>query len=332
VNHELHPWLAENLRCPRDRTSLTVQGSRLHCAQGHAYPIHDGVPVMLLEEKPDTEPVFAESLKHAAEGTYMDPRKDNPLQPGEVDHIVQRLVAGSCGNMYRPLVENLTRYPIPRHHLKLPPGSYMLDIGCAWGRWSLAAAGMGCRAVGIDPSIYNILAARRIAQQLGHKDNLYLVADGRFLPFAEGCFDAAFSYSCLQHMAEEDVRLVLAEIRRTLKPGGRSMIEMPNKWGLKNLSVQAARRFRRATYTEVRYWTPKDLIDTFTRCIGPSKISVDGFFCINPQISDLDLLPLRYKAVVLASEGLRALSTVLPFLRNVADSLYVTSSPGEQIS
>lgn len=326
MNHQLNPWLVENLRCPRDRTRLVVNGSRLHCVQGHEYPIHDGIPVMLLEENPGTASNFAESLKCIAEGSGME----NPLQPGEVDHFVQRLVAGSCGLMYRPLIGKLARYPIPRLRMQLPPGSRMLDIGCSWGRWSLAAAGMGYRAVGIDPSIYSILAARRVARQLGFEENLHVVADGSYLPFAEECFDAAFSYSVLQHISEDDVRLALGEIRRTLKPGGTSLIEMPNKWGPRNLGIQIGRRFRKPTHTEVRYWSPKDLIDTFTRCIGPTKLTVDGFFCINPQISDLDLLPLHFKAVVLASEGLRHLSTVLPFLLHTADSLYVTSSRQEK--
>lgn len=322
----MDPWLVDNLCCPRDQRSLVTKGDSLVCSCGHSYPIHDGLPVMLLEEKPDTEPVFVETLRHAAEGTYTDPRKNNPLAPGEVDHIAQRLVAGSCGRMYQSLVNNLKRYPIPRLRLKACKGARILDIGCAWGRWSLAAAGMGYRAVGIDPSIYNVLAAQRIAVQLGHTENIYLVADGRYLPFAEGCFDAAFSYSCLQHMGEEDVRLVLREIQRTLKRDGISMIEMPNKVGLRNLCSQARRGFREPTYTEVRYWRPKDLVSLYGECVGPTRLEIDGFFTINPQPSDLDMLPLRYKVVVLASEALRHAGRVVPGLTSVADSLYVIST------
>jgi ubiquinone/menaquinone biosynthesis C-methylase UbiE/uncharacterized protein YbaR (Trm112 family) len=323
----MDPWLVDNLRCPRDQQSLATKGDySLVCPSGHSYPIHDGVPIMLLEEKPDTEPVFAETLKHAAEGTYTDPRKNNPLTLGEVDHIAQRLVAGSCGLMYRSLVNNLKRYPIPRLRLKASKGARILDIGCAWGRWSLAAAGMGYRAVGIDPSIYNVLAARRIAIQLGHTENVYLVADGRYLPFAKDCFDAVFSYSCLQHMGEEDVRLVLREIRRTLNRGGISMIEMPNKAGLRNLYVQALRGFRKPTYTDVRYWRPKELASLYGECIGPTRLEIDGFFTINPQVSDLDMLPLPYKVVVLVSEALRHAGRIVPGLTSVADSLYVIST------
>jgi SAM-dependent methyltransferase/uncharacterized protein YbaR (Trm112 family) len=324
---KLHPWLAENICCPRDRGPLTLNGRTLACASGHAFPIVDGVPVMLLDDKPNTEPIFEETLKLAAQDNppFMDPYT-TPLAPGEIDGIAQRLVAGSCGRMYIPLINKLKRYPIPHLRLKPSNGGRILDIGCAWGRWSLAAASLGYRSVGIDPSIYNVFAARRIAKQLGYPENIYLVADGRYLPFVDGCFEVVFSYSCLQHMDEEDVRVVLHESRRTLNPAGVSLIEMPNKWGLWNLFVRMKRGFRTPTYTSVHYWSPTHLVTTFNECIGPTKLAVDGFFTIDPQISDLDMLPLRYKFVVLISEGLRRISDFIPGLKYLADSLYVVSS------
>jgi hypothetical protein len=127
-------------------------------------------------------------------------------------------------------------------------------------------------------------------------------------------------------MDERDVRLVLHEIRRTLKKGGVSMIEMPNKLGLRNLYVQARRGFQAPTYTEVHYWRPKDLVLLHGECIGPTRLEIDGFFTINPQIADLDMLPLRYKFVVVLSEALRHVGTFMRGLTNIADSLYVIST------
>jgi SAM-dependent methyltransferase len=280
---------------------------------------------MLLDDKPDTEPVFKQTREHVARG-FTDPRKDTPLTPGEVDHIVQRFVADCCGRMYIPLINKLPRYPIPQLRMNAGDGRRFLDIGCAWGRWSLAAARIGACVVGIDPSIYDVFAARRVAAQLGHAENIYLVADGRFLPFDDACFDTAFSYSCLQHMSEDDMRLVLREIRRTLKPCRSSLIEMPNKWGLRNLYVQAKRGFRTPSENDVRYHTPRRLKEIFRECIGPTKLLVDGFFTINPQVSDLDILPTHYKFVVMLSEGLRIATALIPGLTYLADSLYVHSS------
>ena len=47
----LDPWLLERLVCPATRTPLRQDGDRLVSdAAGLAYPIREGVPVLLVEE------------------------------------------------------------------------------------------------------------------------------------------------------------------------------------------------------------------------------------------------------------------------------------------
>ena len=49
----LNPWLLERLVCPMTRTPLRYDqaaGELISDAAGLAYPIRDGVPVMLVEE------------------------------------------------------------------------------------------------------------------------------------------------------------------------------------------------------------------------------------------------------------------------------------------
>ncbi len=49
----LDPWLLERLVCPMTRTPLRYDEPAqelISDAAGLAYPIHDGVPVMLVEE------------------------------------------------------------------------------------------------------------------------------------------------------------------------------------------------------------------------------------------------------------------------------------------
>ncbi|RMB27722.1 hypothetical protein C8J47_3253 [Sphingomonas sp. PP-F2F-G114-C0414] len=49
----LDPWLLERLVCPMTRTPLRYDeaaGELISDAAGLAYPIRDGVPVMLVEE------------------------------------------------------------------------------------------------------------------------------------------------------------------------------------------------------------------------------------------------------------------------------------------
>jgi SAM-dependent methyltransferase len=160
-------------------------------------------------------------------------------------------------------------------------------------------------------------------------DALFLVADGRFLPFPENIFERVFSYSVLQHLSPQDVHLTLREAARVLRPGGTCTAQMANAYGLRCLQHQRRRGFREATSFEVRYWTPGELLRAFEAAIGPSCLSADGFLSLNAQISDIKHLPAGYKPVVCLSEGLRVLSKVLSPLKYVADSLYIESWKSE---
>jgi trans-aconitate methyltransferase len=187
-----------------------------------------------------------------------------------------------------------------------------------------AAARKGYLAVGIDPSLDAVLAARRVATRLD-VSALYIVADARYLPFAADSFDVVFSYSVLQHLDKEHVKLCLAEVCRTLRPSGSSLIQMPNTFAARNFYSQAKRRFRKPASFDVRYWGPGELKQTFGSLIGPTTLSVDNYFCLGGQKKDVHFLPARYRAVVHCSDALRRVSERVPAIKYIADSLYVRS-------
>ncbi len=319
----MESWVEEALACPRDRHPLRREGDRLACSAGHGYPIADGVPILLLDEAPPTLDVCTDTLERVAEGSWHGAFEAGDAAPGEIDPYVQRMVAGTCGNMYLSLVGRLPRYPIPELRLPAGRGRRLLDVGCGWGRWSASAARKGYAVVGIDPSLEAVAAARRVACQLGVAAT-YLVADARYLPFAADTFDTVYSYSVLQHFPREDAASCVAEVARVLKPSGVSLVEMPNAFGARNLLVGLRRR-REPQGFDVRYWSPRELKRLFGELIGPSSLEVDSYFFINGQSSDRDLLPRRYRAVVSVSEALRKASRRARWLRLLADSLYVRS-------
>jgi SAM-dependent methyltransferase len=238
-----------------------------------------------------------------------------------IDQYVEQSIVKTHGNLYRG--RTLTRYPIPPFPLEPGEGRALLDIGCNWGRWTVAAVQAGWHATGLDPKEKAVEAARRVAEQLGVEAD-YVVGDARELPFADGSFDAVFSYSVLQHLAKPDVRVAVAEIARVLRPGGTAWIEMPNARGPLNLVRRAARGFGEGSGFDVRYWTPAALRETFT-AIGPVELRADGFLTLNPQPADLDLLSPRHRPVVRLSEALRRASARAPFLVRIADSVVVTA-------
>ena len=313
--------LLQLLVCPRDHQVLEERNRQLQCPSGHRYPIVDGIPILLLSETPQTHVEGTRSLQAGAACESMPARLPSP-PPGEIDPFVQHIIAATNGLLYIRLVGKLTDYPIP--HLRLPPGEgkLFLEIGCNWGRWCVAAARLGYRVVGIDPSLKGICAARHVAQQLGIEAH-YVVGDGRYLPFANDTFQQIFSYSVLQHLSKQNTRLTLQEAARVLHSTGGFLVQMPNCFGIRCLYHQARRGFHEGRDFDVRYWTPRELAATFHATFGSARVFVDGFFSLNAQISDVDLLPWKYRTVVYASETLRKISSLFSPLTYVADSLYI---------
>ncbi|OLE69265.1 MAG: hypothetical protein AUI36_04905 [Cyanobacteria bacterium 13_1_40CM_2_61_4] len=316
-------WLKNILVCPRDHFSVQIESDGLVCHAGHRYPIVAGVPLMLLPEVKQTHRAAKISLEHASLRGHMGKVTDQSITG--VDEFVQHEIGATNGLAYRTLSRKLKEYPIPKLCAPQSAGGNFLDIGCNWGRWSIAASRMGYKTVGIDPNLEAILAAARVAKQLGSQVQ-YLVADARYLPFAERAFDFVFSYSVLQHFDKGEVLLSLSEIRRVLRVGGRSMVQMPNMFGLRSLYHQLRRRFRKAKDFEVRYWTLSEMRSAFCSSIGSGTVLVDGYFSLNPRTEDAHMLPWKCRLVFRLSDFLRDLSIKVPAITRVADSLYVIST------
>ena len=312
--------MIELLACPRDRTRLEAQGEKLACAEGHEYPYVDAIPVLVVDDEiTPTQPGYWASPEQIEKARREQPP---PVEGDAVDPYVAEIVIGTHGNLYRRLAEGMPRYPIP--DFPLPPGNgeLLLDIGCNWGRWSIAAARAGYRVVGIDPSFEAIVAANRIKRQLRVESVDYVVADGRVLPFADGTFDVVFSYGVLQHFSKADVARSVEDIARVVKPTGYTWVQMPNAFGVRNLYQLARRRFHEGRHFEVRYWRPGELRRVFGR-IGSSELSTDGFFTLNPQKRDLDLLPPKFRALVRVSEAMKRARVPTA----LADSVNIRSTP-----
>jgi SAM-dependent methyltransferase len=321
-------WLIDHLVCPRDKRPLELADNTLNCSDGHTYTVVDGIPVMLFDDGNPTHGYIGRSLEQAARVRAgedlscvfgnMEVKKN-----GEVDDFVQNEVPYTCGTLYFPVQHKLTRYPIPEMHLPDGDGKRLLDVGCNWGRWTIVAEQKGYRSVGIDPCLDAVLAARRVARQFSVNPS-FLVADARSLPFKEDSFDISFSFGVMQHLKKPNVKTSFTEMARVTCPGGEVVVQMPNKYGFRCLYQQARLGFKDGREgADVFYWTPAELKRTFTDHFGRTDLTADGYFGLCNQKVDLDLMPLRYKAVIHASEFFRGMSSFVRPLINLADSVYV---------
>ena len=338
------------LCCPKDCSSLVRQSDDvLSCGQGHRYPIFDSVPVLLRDDTAQTIDLAWASLARARSepgsidgrdpDLYLeslgvsDAEKTMAVQlaraNGEIDPVVSVLISATNGISYKHLIGTLSEYPIPVIRVPSTRSRVLLDIGCSWGRWSIAAARKGYHVFGIDPSLSAIMAAKRVAKQINLSID-YICGDARYLPFSDNGFDAVFSYSVIQHFSKTDAQQVLTEIGRVLKPSGSCLIQMPNYLGVRSLFNLARRKFAIGNGFEVRYWSISELRHTFASQIGPPELSVHCFFGLGLEPSDAHLMSHHVRWVVYISESLRKLSMKIPLLTHLADSVYVAAvKPGK---
>jgi ubiquinone/menaquinone biosynthesis C-methylase UbiE/uncharacterized protein YbaR (Trm112 family) len=321
----MNEWLRSHLVCPRDKEKLEIKDDKLICPKNHSYPIVEDIPVMLVDDVETTHDYITGTLEKIANfEAEKQESKNGAAQTNEVDEFVQGEIPYTSGNLYFPVQHKLTRYPIPNFRLPEGNGERLLDVGCNWGRWSIAAAKKNYKPVGIDPSLDAVFAARRVSKQLNAEAD-FIVGDARFLPFADDSFDVGFSYSVLQHFSKENAKMSLAEIGRTVKKNGKIFVQMPNKYGIRSFYNNWRRGFTEGKDFEVRYWTPKELKKTFEEKFGETEMTTDCYFGLGIQKSDVDLLPLPYKMVVHSSEALRKISRVFSPMVKVADSVYLES-------
>ncbi|KQC05704.1 MAG: D-alanine--D-alanine ligase [Methanoculleus sp. SDB] len=111
--------------------------------------------------------------------------------------------------------------------LDLAPGDQVLDLCCGQGRHAIEFASRGFETWGLDRSHYLIRRARSAMKKQGLQIR-YREGNANRLPYRNDTFDAvvilgnSFGYF---DSVQEDLE-VLREVRRTLKPGGRILLDI----------------------------------------------------------------------------------------------------------
>jgi SAM-dependent methyltransferase len=181
-------------QCPRCGGAVTPSADSYRCARGHAFPVRGGVPDFLEEDDPFYEGRFVGVRDYGA-----------PSQ-------VERLPGGRLlWEIYRRTSVSERRQRRFRTWLGGFRGE-VLDLGCGSGTRFFAGLGP---TVGVDVSHASLREAHTLYAAVAR-------ADALSLPFADESFDAVVSADLVGHIPTGDKARLIGEIRRVLRPGGRT--------------------------------------------------------------------------------------------------------------
>jgi SAM-dependent methyltransferase len=85
--------------------------------------------------------------------------------------------------------------------------------------------GQGAAVFGVDISEPTVRQAAAAFADSGLRG---VVSDVRRLPFRDGSFDAVYSMGTIEHFPDPETALL--EMHRVLRPGGRAVVGVPNRW------------------------------------------------------------------------------------------------------
>ncbi|MBM2839080.1 MAG: ubiquinone biosynthesis protein UbiE [Deltaproteobacteria bacterium] len=170
-----------------------------------------------------------------------------PWNPEEYDAWYKTSLGALSDKLEKELVFSL---------IEIKHGDAVLDAGCGTGNYTIELAKRGADVVGIDSSEEMLDWARVKDQKAGTKAS-FQAADALNLPFPDSSFDAVMSNGLLCFLKEPEKALI--EMLRVLKPGGRLVVGVLNKWSPWALFRRIKGLFKDTIYNQAYYISPPEL-------------------------------------------------------------------------
>ena len=188
--------------CPACYT-LEADTGVISCPEGHAFPIEEGVPRLLLDREGESD--AAKSI-----------RKTFSAQWAEYDHEAEDK---TWGQTLDQRIGDFLRMVDMRPAELLD--KRVLDAGCGNGMLSRAITDFGCEVLAADLSD-SVVAAHRHFEAQGNGRTHFVQADVMTPPFRPQAFDIVFCAGVI--IVTPDSRQTFDEVIKAVAPGGRLFV------------------------------------------------------------------------------------------------------------
>jgi SAM-dependent methyltransferase len=99
----------------------------------------------------------------------------------------------------------------------------LLDLGCGNGAQTVLFAASVKRVIGVD-----IISIKGAEQAVAPESFSFVRSDAGYLSLRDNFCDIATSFEVLEHVPDDG--LAISEVARVLRPGGKFIFSLPNKW------------------------------------------------------------------------------------------------------
>jgi len=223
-----------NYLCPLTGAPLTRVREQLVRADGAAYRISEGFPVLLGPEVQRTE-------APPKDGLYAEAYAEMGFYNAYAEELLKKIRTGPLAATGAEGIQALER--LSHEPSTFPHENWLvsrMDVNSEWdcyrhigpvaGRSVLQVGGTGivalmllmagaARATVLTPMLAEARVSRALAEKLGLAERLdCTIGIAEQLPFPDASFDVIFSGGCVHHMVTERA---FAQFHRVLAPGGR---------------------------------------------------------------------------------------------------------------
>jgi 2-polyprenyl-3-methyl-5-hydroxy-6-metoxy-1,4-benzoquinol methylase len=164
----------------------------------------------------------------------------------------------------------------------------VLDLGCGSGGYLVSLAKNGFEVYGLDFSKEAVDVAKSWLKEEGCEGNLKIGSIYEKLPYADHFFDAVISFRVIHHATIDEIRKLIKELERVLKPQGLIFVTVP-KWRIPRKKMGAFKMYDSRTFIfsegdqkdVMHYLFNKQLLKKEFNKFNIKTLRIDhGYYCL----------------------------------------------------